>query len=137
MNPETLTITLPDEKPPIVDAKQRIEVGGTIFQVRLTLTNNMLPESVYQEPLSPVSMEQQTKQILAALAERKPEKPKTDSPFLKRKEAIQLLKTRSILEACEKAGWLKATTRRPRLVLYRRTDVMACVYRISQGEYPS
>jgi hypothetical protein len=73
---------------------------------------------------------------LAALAERKPEKPKTDSPFLKRKEAIELLKTRSLLEACERAGWLKATTRKPRLVLYRRTDVLVCVHRIAQGDYP-
>jgi hypothetical protein len=58
------------------------------------------------------------------------------SPFLKRKEAIQLLKTRSVLEACERAGWLVAVTRQPRLVLYKRQDVMACVYRISEGEFP-
>jgi hypothetical protein len=81
-----------------------------------------------------VQMEQR---ILAALAARKlDQKPKAVSPFLKRKEAIELLKTRTTLEACERAGWLKATTRKPRLVLYLRTDVMACVYRISQGEYP-
>jgi hypothetical protein len=72
------------------------------------------------------------KRIIAALTGRKPE---AQSPFLKRKEAIQLLKTRSTLERCERAGWIKATIRKPRLVLYRRTDVMACVYRISQGEY--
>jgi hypothetical protein len=73
---------------------------------------------------------------LAALAERKTEKPKTPSPFVKRKEAIELLGARCVLEACERAGWLKATTRKPRLVLYLRKDVMACVYRISQGKYP-
>ncbi len=73
------------------------------------------------------------KRIIAALTGRKPE---AQSPFLKRKEALQLLKTRSTLERCEKAGWLKATTRRRRLVLYRRIDVLACVHRISQGEYP-
>jgi hypothetical protein len=76
--------------------------------------------------------------IIAAINGRKPEgKPEPQSPFLKRKEAIRLLKTRSVLEACEKTGWLTATTRQSRLVLYKRVDVMACVYRISQGEFPS
>ena len=42
---------------------------------------------------------------IAALKKRK---PTADSPFLKRKEAIELLKTRSVLERCERAGWLKA-----------------------------
>jgi hypothetical protein len=42
--------------------------------------------------------------------------PLKKRPFLRRNEALQLLKTRSVLERCEKAGWLKATTRRPRLV---------------------
>jgi hypothetical protein len=68
--------------------------------------------------------------------EKAPKKVDLTGPFLKRKEAIQLLKTRSTLERCEKAGWLIAVTRQPRLVLYKRQDVMACVYRISQGEYP-
>lgn len=78
------------------------------------------------------------RRILAAVVGRKPnQKAEIQSPFLKRKEAVQLLKTRSTLEACERAGWLKAMTRQKRLVLYRRTDVMACVYRLSQGEYPS
>lgn len=72
---------------------------------------------------------------LAALAERKPEKPKTDGPFFKRKEAIELLKTRNLLDRCEKAGWLKAI-RRGRLVFFLRTEVMECVYRVSQGELP-
>jgi hypothetical protein len=83
-------------------------------------------------PESPdlVAME---KRIIAAIAGRKPE---IKSPFLKRKEVIELLKSRSVLERCERSEWLKATTRQPRLVLYRRTEVMACVYRISQGEYP-
>ena len=58
------------------------------------------------------------------------------SPILRRTEAIRLLKTRSLLERCERAGWIKATTRQARLVLYLRVDVMAAVYRISQGEYP-
>lgn len=76
---------------------------------------------------------------LTALEKRiaKMEKRQPDAePFLRRTEAIRLLKTRSVLERCEASGWLKATTRQRRLVLYKRQDVLACVYRISQGEYP-
>jgi hypothetical protein len=80
---------------------------------------------------------QRMERSLATLAERKPDKkPKPQSPFVKRKEAIELLGARCVLEACERAGWLKATTRQKRLVLYLRKDVMACVYRISKSEYP-
>jgi hypothetical protein len=57
-------------------------------------------------------------------------------PFLRRKEAIKLLGTRSTLEWCEKAGWITAVTRRARLVQYKREEVLAAVYRLSQGEYP-
>ena len=57
-------------------------------------------------------------------------------PFLRRKEAIELLGTRSTLERCEKAGWITAVTRRARLVQYKREEVLAAVYRLSQGEYP-
>jgi len=53
MNAEILTITLPEEKPPIVDATQIFEVGGTIFQVRLNLINNMLPASAVQQEQDP------------------------------------------------------------------------------------
>lgn len=70
------------------------------------------------------------------IASMEKRKPTTDSPFVRRTEAIHLLKTRSVLEACEASGWLKATTRQRRLVLYKRQDVMACVWRINQGEYP-
>ena len=63
-------------------------------------------------------------------------KPEFQSPFLRRKQAIELLGARSVLEACERAGWFKASARQPRLVLYRRMDVEAAVYRISRGEYP-
>jgi hypothetical protein len=58
------------------------------------------------------------------------------SPFLRRTQAIRLLTTRILLERCERAGWIKATTRQARLVLYLRVEVMAAIYRISQGEYP-
>jgi hypothetical protein len=70
---------------------------------------------------------------IVALEKRKSD---TKSPFLKRKEAIELLKTRSTLERCERAGWLKATTRQPRLVLYKRQDILAAVWRISEGDFP-
>jgi hypothetical protein len=70
---------------------------------------------------------------IAALKKRK---PTTDSPFLKRKEAIELLKTRSMLERCERAEWFKATIRQGRLVLYLREQVLVAVWRISKGEFP-
>ncbi len=70
---------------------------------------------------------------IAALKKRPPD---TQSPFLRRTEAIKFLKTRSVLEACERAGWITASTRQPRLVLYKRVEVMAAVWRINQGEYP-
>jgi hypothetical protein len=76
------------------------------------------------------------RRILDALSNRKPPKPETQSPFIRRKEAIKLLGCRSTLEKCEKAGWLTATTRRARLVQYKRQDVLNCAYRLSQGEYP-
>jgi hypothetical protein len=84
-----------------------------------------------------VLINQRIDRIERSLASRKLDrKPEPPTPFLKRKEAVDLLATRSLLERCERAGWLKAAIRKPRLVLYRRTDVMACFYRISQGEYP-
>jgi hypothetical protein len=52
-------------------------------------------------------------------------KPEFQSPFLRRKQAIELLGARCVLEACERAGWFKASARQPRLVLYRRMDVEA------------
>jgi hypothetical protein len=70
---------------------------------------------------------------IATLEKRK---PTADSPFVRRTEAIKLLKTRSTLEKCEASRWIEAVTRQRRLVLYKRQDVMACVYRISQGEFP-
>jgi len=53
MNPEILTITLPEEKPPAVDARQIFEAAGTIFQVRLTLINNVLTASAVQQEQDP------------------------------------------------------------------------------------
>jgi hypothetical protein len=118
-----------------------------IFQNPRALLNQFFPGS-FRNPLSlPLDEERiappeldlaaMERRIIAAIDGRKPGKPEPQSPFLKRKEAIQLLKTRSVLEACEKTGWLSATTRQARLVLYKRIEVMACVYRISQGEFPS
>jgi hypothetical protein len=102
------------------------------------------PEASSLTPSDLATMEQRLldtfngmeRRILDVLSNRKPPKPETQSPFIRRKEAVKLLGCRSTLEKCEKAGWLTATTRRARLVLYKRQDVMACVYRISQGEYP-
>ena len=62
--------------------------------------------------------------------------PKPECPFIRRKDAIKLLGTRSILECCENAGWITATTRRARLVLYKREEILAAIYRLAQGEYP-
>ena len=70
------------------------------------------------------------------IAIRKSQKPDIQCPFLRRKEAIKLLGTRSTLERCEKAGWITAVTRRARLVQYKREEVLAAVYRLSQGGYP-
>jgi hypothetical protein len=67
---------------------------------------------------------------------RKTTKTKQEPLWLRRKEAIGFLGTRSVLEAMERAGWLKAAVRRPRLVLYDRQEVLACAYRLSQGEHP-
>jgi hypothetical protein len=93
-----------------------------------------LPDGCVSQSIDLVAME---RRLLAAIAGRKSErKPEAQSPFVRQKEAIKLLGCRQTLEKCEKAGWLTATTRRARLVQYKRQDVMACVYRISQGEYP-
>jgi hypothetical protein len=45
------------------------------------------------------------------IAQIEKRKPTADSPFVRRTEAIRLLKIRSVLEACERVGWVKATTR--------------------------
>ncbi len=75
---------------------------------------------------------------LEAIEKGKPDpKPKIVSPFYRRADAIKLLRTRTILEDCEKGNWLVACIRKPGLVLYKRADLLACVYRISQGEYPT
>ena len=63
-------------------------------------------------------------------------KPDLQCPFVRRKDAVKLLGTRSTLESCENAGWITATTRRARLVLYKREEILAAIYRLAQGEYP-
>ena len=62
--------------------------------------------------------------------------PPVASPFLKRQEVIKLLRSRSLLERCEKAKWFIAVVREGRVVLYLREQVMAAVWRLSQGEFP-
>lgn len=56
---------------------------------------------------------------------------------MRRKDAITMLTCRSVLEDCERCGWVKACIRKPRLVLYPREEIMAAVYRLHQGEYPA
>ena len=70
------------------------------------------------------------------IAIRKSKKPDIQCPLVRQKEAIKLLGTRSTLERCEQAGWISAVIRRARLVQYKREEVLAAVYRLSQGEYP-
>ena len=70
------------------------------------------------------------------IAIRKSQKPDIQCPLVRQKEAIKLLGTRSTLERCEQAGWISAVIRRARLVQYKREEVLAAVYRLSQGEYP-
>ena len=76
--------------------------------------------------------------VIRKAKSKPPKKAATESNglWLRRKEAITFLGTRSVLEDAERAGWLKAAVRRPRLVLYNRQEVLACAYRLSQGEYP-
>jgi hypothetical protein len=77
------------------------------------------------------------RQVSAASAVKKPAaKPEPIVPFCRQTEAIKLLGCRATLQRCEKAGWLTAVIRRRKMVQYKRQDVLACVYRISQGEYP-
>jgi len=86
------------------------------------------------EPMDLVAIE---RRIMAAINGRKPEKKsEPQSPFFKRQEVIRLLKTRAVLERCEGAGWLEACVREGRTVLYLREPVLACIYRISRGEFP-
>lgn len=77
------------------------------------------------------------KRIVAKLTGRELKvKKEIISPFIRRKDAIKLLNGRSILQRCERAGWLIATIRKPKCVQYLLEDVQVCVYKISQGELP-
>jgi hypothetical protein len=59
------------------------------------------------------------------------------SPLIRQCEAAELLTSKAVLLACEKAGWLKACVRRKKLTLFNRADVMAAAHRLLSGEYPS
>ena len=59
------------------------------------------------------------------------------SPLIRHSEAAELLTSRAVLLACERAGWLKPCLRRKKLTVYNRADVMAAAHRILSGEYPS
>jgi hypothetical protein len=98
-----------------------------------------LEEGSAPEPKSPPELDLAAleRRIIAAINGRKPEKKsEPQSPFFKRQEVLRLLKTRAVLERCEGAGWLEACVREGRMVFYLREPVLACIYRISRGEYP-
>jgi hypothetical protein len=57
-------------------------------------------------------------------------------PFVRCKDARVMLGGRSILERCERAGWLKPVRRGKRLTLFKRDDIEAAQLRISSGELP-
>jgi len=59
------------------------------------------------------------------------------SPLIRHREAAEILTSRAVLLACQKAGWLKPCVRRKKLTVYNRADVMAAAHRILSGEYPS
>ncbi len=58
------------------------------------------------------------------------------SPFVRCNDARVMLGGRSILERCERAGWLAPVRRGKRLTLFKRDDVEAAQLRISWGEFP-
>jgi hypothetical protein len=58
------------------------------------------------------------------------------SPFVRCKDARVMLGGRSILEQCERAGWLTPVRRGKRLTLFKRDDIEAAQLRVSWGELP-
>ena len=58
------------------------------------------------------------------------------SPFVRCKDARVMLGGRSILERCERAGWLTPVRRGKRLTLFKRDDIEAAQLQISWGELP-
>jgi hypothetical protein len=60
---------------------------------------------------------------------KKPGQPSSaTSPLVRAKEAAELLTSASILRRCVEAKWLKQCIQRKRLTIYKRMDVMACVW---------
>jgi hypothetical protein len=58
------------------------------------------------------------------------------SPVVRCKDARVMLGGRSILERCERAGWLTPVRRGKRLTLFKRHDIEAAQLRVSWGELP-
>ena len=58
------------------------------------------------------------------------------SPFVRCKDARIMLGGRSILERCERAGWLTPVRRGKRLMLFKRDDIEAAQLRVTWGELP-
>jgi hypothetical protein len=64
------------------------------------------------------------------------EQSRKPSPLIRHSEAAELLTSRAVLLACQRAGWLKPCIRRKKLTVYNRADVLAALQRILSGEYP-
>jgi hypothetical protein len=62
--------------------------------------------------------------------------PRKPSPLIRHTEAAELLTSKAVLSACERAGWLKPCIRRKKLTVYSRAEVLAAAHRILTGEYP-
>jgi hypothetical protein len=58
------------------------------------------------------------------------------SPFVRCKDARFMLGGRSILERCERAGWLTPVRRGKRLTLFKRNDIEAAQLLVTWGELP-
>lgn len=70
------------------------------------------------------------------MAQNKPGKrPQVTSPLIRHEDAAVLLTSPSILRNSVKAGWFKPSIQRRTLIRYLRTDGMAAVWRISEGEF--
>src|ERR1700730_3409841 len=64
----------------------------------------------------------------------RPKAKPVQSPFVRCKDARVMLGGRSILERCERAGWLTPVRWVERLTLFKRDDIEAAQLRVSWGE---
>jgi hypothetical protein len=64
---------------------------------------------------------------------KKKEEP-FESLFIRAMQARKMLGGRSLVERCERAGWLSPVKRGKRMTLYLRKDIEAAAFRIQCGE---